>query len=311
MSTLTDPLDTDGAPAAASDSTVFGGVEAGGTKWVCATGTGPRDLTGVEVIPTTTPPETLGRVIECFKRDGVRVAALGVGSFGPVDLRVGSETFGSIMKTAKPGWSNTDVVGALIAELDLPVAFDTDVNAAALAEQRWGAARGLSDFIYITVGTGIGAGIVLNGRPVHGRVHPEFGHILVPHDDGDPFPGSCPFHGDCLEGLASGAALLARYGKPAEELDDRAAWALEAHYLAIGIANAILTFSPERVLLGGGVAKKRGLLPLVRARVKELVRGYVELPSEIDRFIVAPALGDHAGVLGAIHLATAAHPAVG
>ena len=304
--TLTDPLDPDCVPAEASDSTVFGGVEAGGTKWVCAKGTGPRDLTELKVIPTTTPPETLGRVVEFFKRDGVRVAALGVGSFGPVDLRVGSETFGWITKTAKSGWSNTNVVGALSEELDIPVAVDTDVNAAALAEQRWGAARGLSNFIYITVGTGIGAGIVLNGRPVHGLAHPEFGHILIPHDSDDPFPGSCPFHRDCLEGVASGEALRARYGKPAEQLDDQAAWALEARYLAIGIMNALLTVSPERVVLGGGVVKKPGLLPIVRTQVKELMSGYNDVGS-MDQFIVPPDLGDHAGVLGAIHLAMAAH----
>ena len=311
MSTLTDPLDPDCAPAA-SDPAVFGGVEAGGTKWVCAKGTGPGDLTEVEVIPTTTPPETLGRVVEFFKRDSVRVAALGVGSFGPVDLRVGSETFGWITKTAKPGWSNTNVGGALRAELDVPVAFDTDVNAAALAEQRWGAARGLSNLIYMTVGTGIGGGIVLNGRPVHGLMHPEFGHILIPHDHAaDPFPGSCPFHRDCLEGLASGEALRARYGKPAEQLDHQGAWALEARYLAMGIMNAVLTLSPERVVLGGGVVKRPGLLPIVRTQVKELISGYIELASEvgnIDNFIVPPALGDHAGVLGALHLAMAAHP---
>ena len=307
---LTDPLDPDHAPAETSDSTVYGGVEAGGTKWVCAKGTGPHDLAEVEVIPTTTPPETLGRVVEFFKRDGVRVAALGVGSFGPVDLRVGSETFGWILKTAKPGWSNTDVVGPLLAELDVPVAFDTDVNAAALAEQRWGAAQGLSDFIYITVGTGIGAGLVVDGRPVHGRAHPEFGHILIPHDSDDLFPGSCPFHGDCLEGMASGEALLVRYGRPAEELDDRAVWALEARYLAMGIMNAVLAVSPERVVLGGGVIKKPGLLPIVRTQVKELIGDYVELAGEVgdlDQFIVPPALGDRAGVLGAIDLATAAH----
>jgi fructokinase len=308
--TLADPLDPDGAPVKVPDSIVFGGVEAGGTKWVCAKGTGPRDLMEVKVIPTTTPSETLGRVAEFFKRDGVRVAALGVGSFGPVDLRRGSETFGWIMKTAKPGWSNTDVVGPLMAELDVPVAFDTDVNAAALAEQRWGAAQGLSHFIYITVGTGIGAGIVLDGRPVHGRAHSEFGHILIPRDSADPFPGSCPFHGDCLEGMASGAALLARYGKPAEELDDPVALALEGRYLAMGIMNGVLTVSPERVVLGGGVIKTPGLLPIVRAQLKELIGGYIELDDEvgnIDQFIVPPALGDHAGVLGAIDLAMTAH----
>jgi fructokinase len=306
MSTLTDILDPDCVPAA-SDPPAFGGVEAGGTKWVCAKGTGPGDLTEVEVIPTTTPPETLGPVVEFFKREGVRVAALGVGSFGPVDVRVGSETFGWVTKTAKPGWSNTNVVGALSEELDVPVAFDTDVNAAALAEQRWGAARGLSNFVYITVGTGIGAGIVLDGRPVHGLMHPEFGHILIAHDHtGDPFPGSCPFHRDCLEGLASGEALRARYGKPAEQLDDQAAWALEAHYLAMGIMNAVLTVSPERVVLGGGVVKKPDLLPIVRTQVKELMSGYSEVGSS-DDFIVPPALGDQSGVLGALHLAMAAH----
>ena len=306
MSTLTDPLAPDRTPAAFVP-TVFGGVEAGGTKWVCAKGTGPADLTEVEVIPTTTPAETLARVVAYFKRDGVRVAALGVGSFGPVDVRGGSETFGWITKTAKPGWSDTDVVGPLAEELDIPVAFDTDVNAAALAEQRWGAAGGLSNVVYITVGTGIGAGIVLDGRPVHGLMHPEFGHILVPHDHAaDPFPGSCPFHRDCLEGLASGEALRARHGKPAEELDDEGAWALEADYLAMGIMNAVLTVSPERVVLGGGVVKRPGLLPIVRKKVKELMSGYNDVGG-IDDFIVPPSLGDHAGVLGALHLAMAAH----
>jgi fructokinase len=307
MSTLTDPLDPGCAPAA-SDPALFGGVEAGGTKWVCAKGTGPDDLTEVEVIPTTTPPETLGRVVEFFKRDSVRVAALGVGTFGPVDLRVGSETFGWITKTAKPGWSNTNVVGALTEELDVPVAFDTDVNAAALAEQRWGAARGLSNFIYMTVGTGIGAGIIVNGRPVHGLTHPEFGHILIPYDHTvDPFRGSCPFHRHCLEGVASGEALRARYGKPAEQLDDQAAWALEARYLATGIMNAVLTVSPDRVVLGGGVVKKPGLVAIVRTQVKELMSGYSDVGS-IDHFIVPPDLGDRSGVLGALHLAMAAHP---
>lgn len=309
MSTLSEPLHPERAPAA-SEPAVFGGVEAGGTKWVCAKGTGPADLTEVEVIPTTTPPETLGRVVEFFKRDGARITALGLGSFGPVDLRVGSKTFGWITSTAKPGWSNTDVVGALRAELDVPVAFDTDVNAAALAEQRWGAAQGLSNLVYMTVGTGIGAGIVVDGRPVHGLMHSEFGHILVPHDHtADPFPGSCPFHGDCLEGLASGGALRARYGTPAEQLDDPAAWELEARYLAMGIVNAVLTVSPERVVLGGGVVKRPGLFPIIRAQVTALVNGYTEV-GDTDRFIVPPALGDHAGVLGALHLAMAA-PRVG
>jgi fructokinase len=288
-----------------SDVPLCGGIEAGGTKWVCAIGTGPDDVRDSLTIPTTTPAETIAGAARFFSRH--RLAAVGVGSFGPIDVRPSSPTWGSITTTPKPGWTNTDVAGALGRALDLPVAVDTDVNVAALAEQRWGAAMGLETVCYITVGTGIGGGGIVNGRLMHGLLHPEVGHMLVPHDrEADPFEGSCPYHGDCFEGLASGSAISARWGRPGEELDDEAVWRLEAHYLALGLVNVICVLAPERIVLGGGVMRRSVLLPLVRAGVQELLAGYFdvgELGDGLDRYIVAPALGDHAGVLGALELA--------
>jgi fructokinase len=282
--------------------TTYGGVEAGGTKWVCGIGSGPDDLHAVETFPTTTPAETLERTAEFFAQNG-GVSAVGVGSFGPIDLRAGRVT-----TTPKRGWANTEVVSVLHDALGVPVAFDTDVNAAALGEGRWGAAVGLDTFCYFTVGTGIGGGVMAGGRLVHGLIHPEVGHMLIPHDRArDPFPGSCPFHGDCFEGLAAGSAIERRWGKPGEELGDRSdVWELEAEYLALGVVNVICVMSPQRVILGGGVMKQPSLLPLVRARTRELLAGYVgapELSDGLDEYIVGPALGDRAGVLGAIELA--------
>jgi fructokinase len=280
----------------------YGGVEAGGTKWVCAIGTGPDDLHELTTFPTTTPAETLERTAAFFTENG-GVAAVGVGSFGPLDLLQGR-----ITTTPKPGWAGTDVVSALELALGVPVAFDTDVNAAALGEQRWGAAEGLDTFCYLTVGTGIGGGIIARDRLLHGLLHPEVGHMLIPHDrERDPFTGVCPFHGDCFEGLASGSSILERWGKPGEELTDRPeVWELESEYLALGLVNVICTVSPERVILGGGVMKQPELLPLVRTRVQELLAGYVsapELSDGIGAYLVTPALGDRAGVLGALELA--------
>lgn len=280
----------------------YGGVEAGGTKWVCAIGTGPDDLHELTTFPTTTPAETLERTAAFFTQNG-GVAAVGVGSFGPLDL-----AHGRITTTPKPGWAGTDVVSALELALDVPVAFDTDVNAAALGEQRWGAAEGLDTFCYLTVGTGIGGGIIARNRLLHGLLHPEVGHMLIPHDrERDPFAGVCPFHGDCFEGLASGSSLLERWGRRGEELTDRPeVWELEAEYVALGVVNVICTVSPERVILGGGVMKQPALLPLVRTRVQELLAGYVsapELSDGIGAYLVTPALGDRAGVLGALELA--------
>jgi fructokinase len=280
----------------------YGGVEAGGSKWVCAIGTGPDDLHALTTFPTTTPAETLERTAEFFMQNG-GVSGVGVGSFGPIDLRDGR-----ITTTPKAGWADTDVVSVLGEALGVPVAFDTDVNAAALGEQRWGAARGLDTFCYFTVGTGIGGGVMAGGRLVHGLLHPEVGHMLIPHDrTRDPFPGGCPFHGDCFEGLASGTAIRRRWGKPAEELTgDPGVWELEAEYLALGVVNVICVASPQRVILGGGVMKEPSLLPRIRVRTRELLAGYIsapELAEGIDEYIVAPALGDRAGVLGAIELA--------
>jgi fructokinase len=280
----------------------YGGIEAGGTKWVCGIGTGPDDLHALETFPTTTPAETLARAAAFFDQNG-GVSAIGVGSFGPIDLRAGR-----ITTTPKPGWAGTDVVSVLHGALGVPVAFDTDVNAAALGEGRWGAAMGLDTFCYFTVGTGIGGGVIAGGRLVHGLIHPEVGHMLIPHDRArDPFGGSCPFHGDCFEGLAAGSAIERRWGKPGEELGGRSeVWELEAEYLALGVVNVICIVSPQRVILGGGVMKQPSLLPLVRARVRELLAGYIVAPAladGLDEYIVGPALGDRAGVLGAIELA--------
>jgi fructokinase len=206
---------------------------------------------------------------------------------------------------------NIDFVGALRAALPRPVAFDTDVNGAALGEWRWGAAQGLQTFIYLTIGTGVGGGGMAEGRLLHGLIHPEMGHMRLPHDwESDPFPGRCPYHGDCLEGMAAGPAMAARWGQSAESLPaEHPGWELEAHYLGLALNNLICTLSPERIVLGGGVMSQPVLLPMVRRKVQELLNGYVEHPaivSEIDHYIVAPALGGRAGVLGAFALAQSA-----
>ncbi len=285
---------------------IYGGIEAGGTKWVCATGTGPDDVQDFVTFPTTDPEETIAHAAEFFTGDGTP-AAVGIGSFGPIDVQPRSPTWGRITTTPKPGWGDTDVVAALSAALGVPLAFDTDVNAAALGEHRWGAAVGLETFCYITVGTGIGGGGLANGRLMHGLLHPEFGHMRIPHDRGrDPFAGACPYHGDCFEGLASGDAIRARWGRRPEELDDDDVWQLEAEYLALGLVNVICTLSPQRIVVGGGVMNEPSLLPLVRRRVSDLACGYFDAPeldAGIDEYIVAPALGDRAGVLGALELA--------
>jgi fructokinase len=289
----------------------YGGIEAGGTKWVCAVGLGPNDLRAESRIPTTTPVETIGAAIAFFQKQVQQsgpLAAVGVGSFGPVDPNPRSRTYGFITSTPKPGWANTDIVSPIRQALNVPVGFDTDVNAAALGEAHWGAAHGLGDFIYLTIGTGIGGGALVNGELLHGMLHPEMGHVLIPHDRAaDPFPGACPYHGDCLEGLASGPALQARWGQTAETLPpDHPAWQLEAHYLALALANFIFTLSPQRIILGGGVMQQRQLFPQVRTMVRETLNGYVrarEILEDIDHYIVPPGLGGQSGVLGAIALA--------
>ncbi len=291
-------------------STLYGGIEAGGTKFICAIGSGPDDLRAVTEFPTTTPVETLRQAIAFFHEQAGRanLAAIGIGSFGPVDPNPSSPTFGYITTTPKPRWAQTDLVGTIQRALDVPVGFDTDVNAAALGENRWGAAQGLDTFIYLTIGTGIGGGGMMNGRLMHGLIHPEMGHIRIPHDrERDPFPGICPYHGDCLEGLASGPAIERRWGARGETLaKDHPAWDMEASYLALAVANLICTLSPERVVIGGGVMQQPRLLPQVQQQVQALLNDYIKAPAivhNIEHYIVSPALGKRAGVLGAIALA--------
>ena len=294
---------------------LYGGVEAGGTKFICAVGTGPGDVRESTRIDTTTPDITLREMLAFFRGAATRagtIDAVGIGSFGPVDLHPGSPTFGYITSTPKAGWANVDLRGTVREALGVPVAFDTDVNAAALAEWRWGAAQQLDTFIYLTIGTGIGGGGMVNGRMMRGLVHPEMGHVRLPHDlTADPFAGVCPFHGDCLEGLASGPAMNARWLQPAESLpDDHPAWALEARYLAFALVNFICTLSPQRIVIGGGVMSKAHLFPLVRQQVVELLNNYVRAPQildAIDTFIVPPGLGNQSGILGALALAEREH----
>jgi fructokinase len=276
---------------------LFGGIEAGGTKFVCAVGTGPDDVLTTQ-FPTTSPRETVGVAVEWLRaKAGRQLSAVGIGSFGPVDLKAGI-----ITSTPKAAWRNFGLAGAVRGALGVPVRFDTDVNAAVLGEMRWGAARGVSTALYITIGTGIGGGAASAGRVMHGLTHPEMGHVRIPHDwSADPFAGVCPYHGDCLEGLASGPAIAKRWGARGEELaDDHRAWPLQARYLALGIANFICTLSPELIVLGGGVMRRASLYALVREQVRVLLAGYVALLPEI----VAPGLGELSGVLGAIAMAS-------
>jgi len=286
----------------------YGGVEAGGTKWVCAVADEPGPPLRIGTFPTTGPAETVARATLFLAENGP-VDIVGVGAFGPVDIRRDSPTWGTITTTPKPGWADTDVVATLGSALRVPIALDTDVNAAALGEWRWGAAVGLDTFCYITVGTGIGGGAVAGGRLLHGLLHPEFGHVRIPHDRvRDPFAGICPYHGDCLEGLASGEAVRQRWGQPGQELSADAAWELEAEYLALALVNVTCVLSPERIIVGGGVATQPTLLPLVRQRLRELLAGYLRVPEltqprALDRFIVTPELGGNSGVVGAIELA--------
>jgi fructokinase len=293
-------------------SHLLGGIEAGGTKFVCAVGRGPGELRAETRFPTTTPGETIAQAVEFFRQAArdAPLAAVGIGSFGPIDADPQSVTFGRITSTPKPGWSDTDLAGSVARALDLPVGFDTDVNAAALAEHRWGAARGLDTFAYLTVGTGIGGGAMVGGSLVHGLLHPEMGHLLIAPREDDDFPGVCPFHGGCLEGMASGPALEGRWGQPAESLPDgHPAWDLEAHYLALGLANIVCVLSPERVILGGGVMSRGQLFPAIRKQLRALLNGYVKTPAitrDNEAFVVPPGLGRRSGVLGAIALAESA-----
>lgn len=288
---------------------LYGGIEAGGTKFVCAVGSGPNNILAETRFPTTQPAETLSQAIDFFKDQAKihLIRAIGIAAFGPLDLHPGSEMYGYITSTPKAGWAHTRFAGAIAEALELPVEFDTDVNAAVFGEHVWGAGQGLDNIIYLTIGTGIGGGCLVNGRLLHGLVHTEMGHIGIPHDwEKDPFPGICPYHGDCFEGLACGPAIQKRWGQRAETIPaDHPAWELEAGYLAKALCNFIYTVSPERIILGGGVMEQPHLFPMLRREVLRRLNGYIDSPvilEHIDDFIVPPALGKRAGVLGAIAL---------
>ncbi len=290
---------------------LIGSVEAGGTKMVCTVGTGPDDLRDEVRFPTTAPEQCLTQVIDYFRswqeEHGQALAAIGYGTFGPCDPNPESPTYGWVTKTPKPGWSDTDVVGPLRTAFGIPIGFDTDVNGAALGEHLWGAGQDVDTLVYLTVGTGIGGGVLVDGRILHGMIHPEVGHMAIPRDPGsDPFGGVCPFHGDCLEGLASGPAIGARWQRPATDLTpDHPAWDLEAHYLALAAQTMICAYSPQRIILGGGVMEQLHLFPKIRTQTLKRLNNYVQAPEileRIDEYIVAPGLGNRAGAAGCLAL---------
>jgi fructokinase len=289
---------------------LFGGIEGGGTKFVCAVGSGPNEIIEKVRFPTTTPDETTGKAIHFFKKyldEPQKITALGVATFGPIDPVKSSPTFGHILPTPKAGWSNFNIVNALKKELGLPIYFDTDVNGAALAEAKWGGGKGCDTVLYITIGTGIGGGLYINGSLSHGLLHPEMGHIRIPHDlSKDPFKGSCPFHTDCFEGLAAGPSIEKRWGQKAETLPkDHPAWDIETDHIANALANYILTISPQKIIVGGGVAQQEHILPMVHSKVLKVLNGYVQseqITKNISSYIILPELGNMAGVLGALAL---------
>jgi len=291
---------------------LLGGVELGGTKCVCVIGMGPDDVRMRRQIPTGTSPNSTLRCIAEALQEGIAqhgpIAALGIASFGPIDLSPSSSTYGHIRKTAKPHWSNVPVALPLAREFGVPTGFDTDVSAAALAEGRWGAARGLQDFAYVTIGTGVGVGLVVAGRPATGFNHSELGHIRIARCAGDSFAGACVFHGDCVEGLASGHAIAARAGRPAADLSiDDPAWEFVAHAIAQLLHTMVLSTAPRRILIGGGVTEARPeLLPRIRELLVESLNGYIDLAfltGGLENYVTAPGLGSMAGPLGALALA--------
>ncbi|GFN33720.1 ROK family protein [Paenibacillus xylaniclasticus] len=286
----------------------IGAIEAGGTKFVCGVG----DERGVILerisFPTEQPEKTLSSVLSFFEGKGV--GAIGIGSFGPIGLDPSRSDYGHVTTTPKPGWSGFNFLGAIKRAFNVPIGWDTDVNAAAYGEAMWGAARGLDSCVYYTIGTGIGVGVYSEGRLVHGLVHPEGGHVLTRRRPDDSFVGCCPYHGDCLEGMAAGPAIERRWQMKGSELGvDHPAWPIEAFYIGQAVSSTILLLSPQKVILGGGVMHQKQLFPLIRQEVKKQLNGYVSaslLTDNIDSYIVPPELGDNAGLCGALALGVAA-----
>ncbi|GGE26314.1 putative fructokinase [Pullulanibacillus camelliae] len=289
----------------------YGSIEAGGTKFVCAVGNDQGDIQEAIQIKTEAPEVTMPKVINFFKQYSLK--AMGIGSFGPVDIDKGSRTYGNITSTPKLAWRDYPLVQTIQEAFPIPIEFNTDVNAAALGEATLGAAKGLDSCLYITVGTGVGAGAVVHGELLSGLSHPEMGHILIPRHPKDTYEGKCPYHKGCLEGLAAGPAIEARWGQKGVALSDRKdVWELEAFYIAEALMQYILILSPRKIILGGGVMKQKQLFPLIQDKVKALLNGYLALPEvteAIESYIVPPGLGDHAGITGGLILAKQAERA--
>jgi len=287
---------------------LYGGIEAGGTKFVCAIGSGPEHILDEVRFPTTTPDETIQRAVDFFAPHAAQLHCIGLGSFGPFDVNPASPTYGYITTTPKPGWTNTNILGMLQEKLSLPFVVDLDVVVAGMGEATWGASRSDRTSLYLTIGTGIGGGFIVDGQPHRGLVAVEMGHIRLPRDPSrDPFAGACPYHGDCFEGVAAGPAIQARFGQRGETLpDDHPYWRIEAEYIAYALVNYILTLAPERIIIGGGIMQREFMFPTVRRKTQELLNGYVQhdaILKHIDKYIVPPALGNRSGMLGAITLA--------
>lgn len=284
---------------------ILGALETGGTKMVAAVGNEKGEILERISIPTLTPEETIPKCIDFFRGKGIQ--ALGIASFGPVDLDKSSPTYGYVTTAPKLAWANYNLMGAFRKEFDIPMEMDTDVNGSCLGEATWGCTKGMDNSVYITVGTGLGVGIMVGGQLVHGMMHPEAGHILmIRHPDDTQFQCVCPYHENCMEGLAAGPAIQARWGRPAIELaDNPKVWEIEAYYLAQGIVSYILTVSPRRIVLGGGVMHQEHLMPLVRQEVVRLLNGYIKTKeiADIDHYLVLPSLNDDQGIMGCLKLA--------
>ncbi|MBR1759141.1 MAG: ROK family protein [Lachnospiraceae bacterium] len=284
---------------------ILGALETGGTKMVCAIGNEKGEILERVSIPTKTPEETIPACIDFFRGKGIE--ALGIAAFGPVDVNPASETYGYILKTPKLAWANYNLMGAFKEVFDVPMGIESDVNGSCLGEATWGCTQGMDNSVYITVGTGLGVGIIVNGQPLHGMLHPEAGHVpMIRHPKDKDFKCNCPFHLSCMEGLSAGPAIEARWGKPARELaDNPLVWEIEAYYLAQGIVDYILTVSPRRIVLGGGVMHQEHLLPLIKQNVKEILNDYLQTKelADLDSYIVLASLNDDQGIMGCLKIA--------
>lgn len=283
---------------------LYGALEAGGTKMVCAIGKEDGTIIDEISIMTTDPSETIPKITNYFLEK--KIDALGIGSFGPVDLNKESKTYGYILDTPKLSWKHYDIIGNIKKELKIPIGLDTDVNASCLGECTFGFAKGLDNVLYITIGTGVGIGVMVNKKLLHGMLHPEGGHILLSKHPGDNYKGKCPYHGTCLEGLVAGPAIEDRWGKSAKLLSENAdVWDLEGYYIAQALVNYILTLSPQKIILGGGVMHQLQLFPIIRSYVIELLNEYINTDElkDIDNYIVPASLNDKQGIMGCIQLA--------